>query len=378
MKTKPMRISTQIFRITAIITLMVFITLSCKKGENLTSNSDSSVTEATEKQLASTLACLARGWASQNGGTTGGGDVTPTVVSTYSALKAAITNTNVKVIQVSGTITIPSGGRISFQDQSGKTIFGSAGAKLVSTDQTQANSGIIYIKRCSNIIIRNLIFEGPGAYDTDGWDNATLDACTNVWVDHCEFRDGLDGNFDIKNTSDYITVSWCKFTYLKAPTPGGPGGSNDHRFSNLIGSSDTATGDRGHLRITFARCWWAPGCVARMPRVRFGKVHVVNSYFNSTASSSCIQAGFEANLLIESNVFEGVKNPIDLMSNTATAVQSKNNIFTSVSGNTSGNGVTAFTPPYTISVISASSVKSTVTASSGAGATLSGNSCTSI
>ena len=115
-----------------------------------------------------------------------------------------------------------------------------------------------------------------------------------------------------------------------------------------------------------------------MPRVRFGKVHIVNSYFNSSASSYCVQAGFEANLLIESNVFEGVKNPIDLMDKKSTAVQSKNNLFTSVSGNTAGNGKTAFTPPYSISILSASSVKSTVTSSTGAGATLSGNTCNGI
>jgi pectate lyase len=126
-------------------------------------------------------------------------------------------NTAIKVIQVNGTITVPSGGRISFQDQTGKTLFGSTGAKIVSADQTKAGSGIMYVKRCKNIIIRNLIFEGPGAYDVDGWDNVTLDASTNVWVDHCEFRDGVDGNFDIKAASDFITVSYCKFTYLKAP-----------------------------------------------------------------------------------------------------------------------------------------------------------------
>ena len=325
-----------------------------------------------------TAICSAPGWASENGGTTGGGTATPTVVTTYSALKAAIQNTSVKVIEVNGTITIPSGGRISFQDQTGKTIFGASGARLVSVDQTRDNSGIIYLKRCNNIIIRNLIFEGPGAYDVDGSDNATLDACNNVWVDHCEFRDGVDGNFDIKNTADYITVSYCKFTYLKPSIPDGPGGSDDHRFSNLIGSGDGATADRGHFRITFVRCWWAQGCVARMPRVRFGQVHIVNSYFNSTASNNCIQAGLEANLLVESNVFENVKRPVDLMANTATAVQVTNNTFTNITGNTSGNGVTAFTPPYHISILSASAVKSIVTASNGAGATLSGNICTTI
>ncbi|AHJ96631.1 pectate lyase family protein [Hymenobacter swuensis] len=324
---------------------------------------------------ATTATCGAQGWASQNGGTLGGGTATPTVVTTYAQLKAAITNASVKVVQVNGTITIPSGGRISFQDQTGKTIFGSAGAKLVSADQTKDNSGIMYMKRCKNVLLRNLVFEGPGAYDTDGWDNVTVDASTNVWVDHCEFRDGVDGNFDIKNASDYITVSWTKFAYLKPPKAGGSGGSNDHRYSNLIGSSDGATGDRGKLRITFARCWWAQGCVERMPRVRFGKVHLVNNLYNSSNSKSCVQGGFEADVRIQANVFENVGNAINLMDNKSTAVQEISNLFSNVSGTKVGNGKTAFTPPYTVSVLAATSVKAAVTAANGAGATVGGNVC---
>jgi len=204
--------------------------------------------------------CTVSGWASQNGGVTGGGNATPTVVSTYSELKAAITSASVKVVHISGSISVPSAGRISFQDQSGKTIFGLPGSKLVSTDLTKDGSGILYMKRCTNIIFRNVTLEGPGAYDTDGWDNMTIDASTNVWVDHCEFQDGMDGNLDIKNAADYISVTWCKFIYKKAPIPGGPGGADDHRFSDLFGSSDGATGDRGHLRVTMQHCWWAQGC----------------------------------------------------------------------------------------------------------------------
>lgn len=309
------------------------------------------------------------GWASQNGGTTGGGSSTETAVTTYAQLKSAIENTSVKVIKVSGTITVTA--RISFQNQTGKTIYGASGAKIVSTDQTKDGSGIMYVKGCKNIIIRNLIFEGPGAYDTDGWDNVTLDNCQNVWVDHCEFRDGVDGNFDIKNLSDYITVSYTKFTYLKTPRAGGSGGSDDHRYSNLIGSSDSATGDRGKLRITFARCWWASGCRERMPRVRFGKVHVINSYFNSSVSNKCIAAGFEASIRVENNVFENVKTPIDLMTG-YTAVTATGNVFTNTTGNTAGSN-TAFTPPYTIVTLAASAVKADVSA--GAGATFTGNIC---
>jgi gliding motility-associated-like protein/uncharacterized repeat protein (TIGR02543 family) len=317
--------------------------------------------------------CTVVGWASENGGVTGGGTATPTVVTTYNELKAALTSASVKVVHVSGTITIPSGGRISFQNQSGKTIYGLPGSKIESHDQTKDGSGILYIKNCSNFIFKNLTFEGPGAYDVDGWDNMTLDNCKNVWVDHCEYQDGIDGNLDVKNASDYISITWCKFIYKKAPIPDGPGGADDHRFSDLFGSGDGATGDRGKLRITLQHCWWAQGCVARMPRVRFGKVHVVNNLFNSTVAAQCVMAGFEANILVESNVFENVKKPIDLMDNNFTAITVKSdNVFNNTTGNTAGSG-TAFTPPYTLKITPTSDVKSLVMA--GAGATLTSPTC---
>ncbi|MFT3681426.1 MAG: DUF3616 domain-containing protein [Ferruginibacter sp.] len=314
--------------------------------------------------------CMPVGWATQNGGVTGGGDVTPVVVSTYNDLKTAITSSTVKVIHISGTITIPSSGRINLQDRSGKTIFGLPGSKLVSADLTAAGSGILYVKRCSNIIFRNITFEGPGAYDMDGNDNMTLETCTNIWVDHCEFQDGMDGNLDIKSASDFVSVTWCKFIYNKAPIPGGTGGSNDHRFCNLLGSGDDAVEDRGKLSVTFQNCWWAQGCKARMPRVRFGKVHIVNNLFNSTAASQCVQAGFEADLLVESNVFENVGSPIDKMANNFTAITARDNIFTGTSGNTTGSG-TSFTPPYSLSILPVAVVKTVVSnPACGAGATM--------
>ncbi|ABG58437.1 T9SS type A sorting domain-containing protein [Cytophaga hutchinsonii] len=314
--------------------------------------------------------CAPVGWATQNGGVTGGGSATPTVVTTYAALKTALTSTSVKVVHVSGTITFPTNGRITIQDTDGKTIIGLAGSRMISVDKTKDGSGIMYIKRSKNFIMRNLTFEGPGAYDTDGNDNLTIDACTNFWVDHCDFQDGMDGNFDIKNASDYISVTWCKFSYIKAPIPNGPGGSDDHRYTNLIGSSDGATGDAGKLRVTFQYCWWGQGCVERMPRVRFGKIHLANNLYNSTVSNNVIRAGYKADLLIESNVFIGVNKPIDLFENDFTAVTARNNIFTNTSGNTAGSG-TSFTPPYTLTVAPANTVQALVTNTAcGSGATL--------
>lgn len=222
---------------------------------------------------------------------TGGGNATPVTVSTYAALKTALTSTAAAnaVILVSGTIDCVYTSVLL----NNKTIIGLPGARLrnlqitVGNSVTSANnSGILYIKPGSNnVIIRNLIFEGPGAYDVDGRDNLTSEA-TNLWVDHCEFQDGMDGNFDNKGLSDNTTISWCKFTYLKPAIAGGSGGSNDHRFSGLVGSSNTDFPTDGHYSITFQNCYWANGCKERMPRARNAELHLINCYYNTNVSGS--------------------------------------------------------------------------------------------
>lgn len=223
---------------------------------------------------------------------TGGGNATPITVTNYTAFKNALTSTTAanSVILVSGIIDC----LYTSVTLNNKTIIGLPGARLRNTQITVGdfvasaqNSGILNIKPGSNnVIIRNLIFEGPGAYDVDGRDNLTADGCTNLWVDHCEFQDGMDGNFDNKGLSDNITISWCKFTYLKPAIPGGSGGSNDHRFSGLIGSAGTDFPADGHYSITFKNCYWADGCKERMPRARNAEIHILNCYYNTNVSGS--------------------------------------------------------------------------------------------
>lgn len=305
--------------------------------------------------------CQPVGWATQNGGVTGGGNATPVVVSNYDDLKAKVTSSTDKVIHISGTITIPIGGRINPKDLTGKTIFGLPGSKIVSTDMSASGSGIFYMTRCTNFIMRNLVFEGPGAYDTDGYDNLCIDNCQNIWVDHCEFHDGMDGNFDFKNMSNYISVTWCTFSYEKPPKPDGPGGADDHRYTNLIGSSDGATADEGKLCITFQYCWWGEGCKERMPRIRFGKIHLVNNLFSSSVSNHCIRAGYKADIVAEGNYFDNQKLPIDEYEKNYTAIKGVNNY-----GASDLIKNTAFAPPYSISVATASSVKTVVQNCAGA------------
>ncbi|MFD2162290.1 T9SS type A sorting domain-containing protein [Paradesertivirga mongoliensis] len=238
-------------------------------------------------------------------GTTGGGTPTPenTVTVRTAAELADAINGSKSVILVSGTITT---NRISGVF-SNKSIIGLPGARLINLDQTKSGSGIFFLTEGSrNVIIQNLTFEGPGAYDVDGYDLLSNKGGYKIWVDHCEFQDGTDGNFDNSGDSDSITVSWCKFTYLKAPRAGGPGGSPDHRFSNLIGGSDSDAPADGRYSTTWQNCWWAPGVKARMVRARNAEIHLLNCYWNSpeTADAIGITAGtFGTRVYVEGGVF---------------------------------------------------------------------------
>ena len=118
--------------------------------------------------------CATSSWGYSGTGVTGGGNATPTLVSSESALKSALGKGN-NVIIITQNITVKD--HIS-SDKSNMTIMALPGKKLISEQQNANSSGILYLKG-NNIIIRNVIFEGPGAYDCDGWDNLCLDKATN-------------------------------------------------------------------------------------------------------------------------------------------------------------------------------------------------------
>jgi pectate lyase len=138
---------------------------------------------------------------------TGGAGGKVVTVASHTELKNALKAAEKSIIIITQNITFGEGAMIS-EIIKDKTLLGLKGVKLVSTAQTK-NGGILGLKAGStNVIIRNLIFEGPGAYDVDGNDLLSNMGCLNLWVDHCEFYDGVDGNFDNTNSADNISVSW--------------------------------------------------------------------------------------------------------------------------------------------------------------------------
>ncbi|MBR1502481.1 MAG: chromophore lyase [Prevotella sp.] len=250
------------------------------------------------------------GWGVVASAITGSHDENPITVTTVEELASALKSDDKKTIYVKNTITFNK--QLSINGAHDKTIYGLPGSVLSNPTHSdnRDESGILMLKNCQNIILRNLTFKGAGAYDIDGNDNLTLQKCQHIWVDHCDFQDGVDGNLDCQHGSDLICISWCRFHYLLAPWSGGSGGANDHRYTNLIGSSDkNAAEDEGHLRITYTNCWWDEGCRERMPRIRFGQVHIVNCLYSSTVANYCVGTGYRCNAYVEKCAFINQKHP---------------------------------------------------------------------
>ena len=173
---------------------------------------------------------------------------------------------------------------------------------LDDSKESYRDAGLFYLSGCENIIIRNLHLVGPGPIDVGGDDlMSIINGSKHIWIDHCNFTDGIDGNLDITVKSDFITISWCTFAYTSR--------AYDHMNSNLIGSSDSASEQgENNLNVTWANNIWGEGCKQRMPMVRFGNVHLMNNYYNCPNNSAGINARKNSELLIENNFFEaGVK-----------------------------------------------------------------------
>jgi pectate lyase len=283
-------------------------------------------------------------------GTTGGDGGPAVEVSTLEDFVAQVATPGPRVVYLSGVIG--DGRRVTIQ--SNISVIGRGGAEF---------RGGLRVDGGSNVIVRNLKVVGNNCSDspTDcsgGADAFSIgDGAHHVWVDHCDVSDGSDGNLDINGQADYVTISWTKFSY-SGQRPGG------HQFSNLIGSSDDNPEDTGHLRVTWHHNWWADNIHERMPRVRYGRVHLFNNLYTASGNDYCIGLGYYANLLTEHNAFFQVRDPINSTnySNSQSVVISHDNLYVATSGGTSDKGFPneVFVPPYPYALDAANDVEALV------------------
>lgn len=224
------------------------------------------------------------GWAAVEGGTQGGAGGETVTVADAGALKMQARGNEPRVIRVQGTIHLDAPVFVG----SRKTIVGVGG------DAGLVGGGLV-CSGVSQVIIRNLTIKDT-AEDAIGIDSGAH----HIWVDHCDLSHCRDGLLDIKQGSDFVTVSWTRF--------------HDHVKTCLLGHSDRPADervDRGHLRVSYHHNYF-DGSRTRHPRVRFGEpVHVFNNYFlnNEYGVASVMDAG----VLVEGNYFEKVRNPTHIM-----------------------------------------------------------------
>lgn len=136
--------------------------------------------------------------------TKGGNNQNIIVVGTAEELRAAVSGTTPATIYVKDCISLDK----MLSVGSNKSIIGLTGAVISNLNRNE-NAEIFLLKGSNNVIIRNLTLLGPGAYDIDAnySDNISAVGARNIWVDHCDIQDGIDGNFDIVEGSDSICVS---------------------------------------------------------------------------------------------------------------------------------------------------------------------------
>ncbi len=180
--------------------------------------------------------------------------------------------------------------------------------------------GVNLVLDSDNVIIRNIQFESPYDYfpswdPNDGpegnwnsqYDSISIKGGTHIWIDHSSFQDGpetvekyfgrkyehRDGLVDITNEADYITISYSTF--------------ENHNKTMLIGSSDSKISDEGKLHVTLHHNYFHD-VVQRLPRVRFGPVHVYNNYFASDTTNGeyayayALGVGKNSQIYAENNV----------------------------------------------------------------------------
>jgi pectate lyase len=256
-------------------------------------------TDPTDPEPGPVTSCAAapQGYASLNGGTTGGNgsNAVTVTVSTGAQIVSALQNRDLNrplTIRVNGTITPGNSGGVSKFD-----IKDMDNVSVIGVGNNALFDGIgIKIFRANNVIIRNLKLRYVNTGDKDA---ITIEGpARNIWIDHNEIYNSLDVGKDFydelisgKKDVDNVTIS---YNYL-----------HDSWKTSLWGSSDS---DNYNRRITFHHNYWHK-VNSRLPLFRFGQGHIYNNYYNDIQDTG-INSRMGAVIRIENNVFENAKNPI--------------------------------------------------------------------
>ncbi|TNY18340.1 pectin lyase fold/virulence factor [Rhodotorula diobovata] len=304
--------STKLATATTIAATSKATSKSTTKGSTKTTTkaASSTKTSAVPVQTSSAPASSSKGpvgYASLNGGTTGGAGGSSITVSDLASLRNAVKGDTAAIVYVSGVIK---GDGETVKVGSNKSILSKNGG-----GKDGMTGGGFLVKEAKNVIIRGLtLSKSPAPTDLVG-----IQKSTNVWVDHCTFtsspevdKDYYDGQLDITHAADFVTVSNNLF--------------QEAWKTSLIGHSDNnGAEDTGHLRVTYHGNHFY-NVNSRVPSLRFGTGHVFNNYYENVKGSG-INAREGAEVLVESNYFKSVKNPIETTLKDGYAAVNGDNVF---------------------------------------------------
>ncbi|MDI5939341.1 MULTISPECIES: pectate lyase family protein [Micromonospora] len=329
------------------------------------------------------------GYATQNGGTTGGAGGQTVRATTGTAIHTALctraSSSTPIIIQVEGTINHGNTAKVS--GNSCNTNAGLIELKQISNVTiVGVGSGAVFdqlgihIRDSSNIIIQNVTVRNvkkSGSPTSNGGDAIGMESTVrNVWVDHVTLEasggeaEGFDGLFDMKDNVQYVTLS---YSILRNSGRGG-----------LVGSSES---DLGNNYITFHHNLYE-NLDSRAPLLRGATAHMYNnSYVNLRESGINSRAGAKAK--VENNYFKDSKDVLGTFyTNERGTWQVAGNIFDNVTWSSPGNenypagpnptSTTTVSIPYSYRLDGASCVPNLVRQTAGAnkGLQVSDGSCT--
>lgn len=329
------------------------------------------------------------GYATQNGGTTGGagGQTVRATTGTqiHQALCSRASSSTPIIIQVEGTIN--AGNTTKVSGDSCNTAADKIELKQISNvTLVGVGSGAVFdqlgihIRESSNIIIQNVTVQNvkkSGSPVSNGGDAIGMESDVhNIWIDHNSLLasggedEGYDSLIDMKATTQYVTVS---YNTLRNSGRGG-----------LVGSSDS---DLDNTYITFHHNLYQ-NIDSRTPLLRGGTAHIYDNYYTSLNESG-INSRAGAKAKVENNYFEDSANPLGTFYTDLPGYwQVSGNIFDNVTWaapddetNPAGSSPTSTTTvsiPYAYTLDAASCVPSIVSQTAGAnkGLQVSNGNCT--
>ncbi|MFC9679382.1 pectinesterase family protein [Streptomyces sp. NPDC056948] len=234
------------------------------------------------------------GFASLAGGTTGGAGGKVVTVTDQAALAKYAAAEEPYVIRVKGALEMdPFGTEIPVA--SDKTIIG------VSDTAEIVHGGFTLDPGTHNVIIRNLTIRDTAiegnwdCKDTD-YDGIRLDTAHHVWIDHIRFSRICDGQLDIRKDSEYVTVSYNRFT-------------NNNKTFGIGWTPNVRT------QITVDHNWFT-GTKQRNPSAdNCAYAHLYNNYLSSQLSDGDPVWTYgnwsrgRTKMVIENSFYDGVQHP---------------------------------------------------------------------